>query len=130
MLAILADLYTPLLAICWLFLIKPHWSKIYFIGFAFTLLYVSVFAWVEVSNGWWAAMDANFSSHTAVVMVFVLSLLKARLKAGIIAWLSVFPYAFLMTLLNYHSWFDVLTTMFVCLPCYWVFYYSQSRTTR
>jgi len=129
MLPIIADLYTPLLAICCALLIKPYWTQKRALCFVFALLLVTLFARIEVFFGWWSSMNANFSSHTAVVMVLVLGLLRVRLKAGLMAWLSIFPYAFLMTLLDYHSWFDVFSTMLVCLPCYCLFprLYPQSN---
>ena len=127
-LAILADIYTPLLAILCGFVLKPLFTLKRLLSFVVAFLYITLFALIEFHFGWWLAMDANFSSHTAIVMVMIFALLQAQLKVGILAFVSVFVYGYLMTELDYHSWFDILTTILVCLPC-WIFfiYYLNSR---
>ena len=125
--AILADAYTPLLAILCGFVLKRLFTlkRLFSIIAAFS--YVILFASIEIHFGWWLAMNANFSSHTAIVMVMIFALLQARLKIGMLAFASVFAYAYLMTVLDYHSWFDILTTMLVCLPCWLFFVYLNKK---
>ncbi|TEW44297.1 hypothetical protein [Psychromonas algicola] len=120
-LAILADTYTPLLAILCGFVLKPLFTLKRLFSFIVAFSYVILFAFIEIYFGWWLAMDANFSSHTAIVMVMIFALLQTQLNIGILALASVFAYGYLMTVLDYHSWFDILTTMLVCLPC-WLFF--------
>lgn len=126
MLAIVADAYTPLLALVSVGYLKTFINRTVIIRFMMAYAYVYTVAFVEFYFGWWAAMGADFSSHTAAVMVLVIALLRVNLSVAISAVLSVFIYAYIMTLLNYHSWFDVLTTMLVCLPC-WCLFSSLKR---
>jgi len=121
MLAILADCYTPLLAIVCLFLLRHKLNLYVGLSFVFAYSYVILFALIEYHFQWWNSAGGNFSSHTAVVMVMIFALLRSNIYQAMLCLNSVFAYAFLMTLLNYHSWFDVLSTMLVCVPCWWIF---------
>jgi len=131
MLAIIADCYTPLLALFSLLYLKSRfdWKKqlaakgMLSIIFPFVIAYtyVTLFAFIEAYFGWWSVMGGNFSSHTAIVMILVFVLLRLDVIVGIISLISVLAYGYLMTVLNYHSWFDILTTMVACLPCWWMF---------
>jgi len=127
-LAILADTYTPLLAIFCVFILKSQFTKMRLLSLAIAFIYVTFFAFVEFHFGWWLALDANFSSHTAIVMVMIFALLQARFKIGVVAFTSVFAYGYLMVMLDYHSWFDILTTILVCFPCWLLFSYLNKKT--
>jgi hypothetical protein len=121
MLAILADIYSPLLALFCVYYLKTAFDKKFVASFVIAYFYVYGFAYVEFQYGWWASVDANFSSHTAGVFVMVAALLAVNNKVGAVAFLSLLVYGVLMTTLNYHSWFDIFTTLLVCLPCWLLF---------
>ena len=130
MLAIIADSYTPLLALVCLVCLNNRfrtrqepfcrWILSAVFPFVLAYVYVALFAFIEFYFGWWLAMEGNFSSHTSIVMILAFALLRLNIRVGVAALISVFAYGYLMTILNYHSWFDILSTMFVCLPCWWM----------
>ena len=129
MLIILADCYTPLLAIICAVYLKPELTAEFkknlteqrlIWAFLLAYCYVYLFASVESHFDWWLSMGGNFSSHTAAVVVLGIAILRVNSKAGIIAFISIIAYGYLMTILSYHSWFDVLSTLFICTPCWWV----------
>lgn len=130
MLAIITDIYTPLLALFCVFYFKSKMNKPFVIAFVIAVAYVYLFAFIEHYFSWWLSMGEDFSSHTAIVMVMVFALLSAHLKIGIGAFISALGYGALMNTLNYHSWFDILTTMFVCLPCYFMFTVAKKASAQ
>lgn len=121
MLAIIADIYSPLLALFCVYYLRRLFNNKWAIAFVLAYLYVYGFAYIEFQFGWWASMESNFSAHTAAVMVLVLALLAVNYKVGSYAFITVLLYAQLMTILDYHSWFDVISTMVVCVPCWGLF---------
>ena len=130
MLAIIADLYSPLLALFCVYYLRARMSKN--LAFSFIVAYLAVygFAFIEFHFGWWLAMGANFSSHTAVVMVIVCALLSFSFSVGFYAFISVFIYGWLMTALHYHSWFDIFSTMILCLPCWGLFFIAKRASSQ
>lgn len=121
MLTVLADIYTPFLALFCLYYLRFVFNNKLALRFLWAYIYVYTFAFIESYFGWWASMGADFSSHTASVAVIVCALLGARYKIGAYACISLFGYGMLMHHLHYHTWFDVLTTMLVCSPCFLLF---------
>jgi len=118
---IIADLYSPLLAMFCIYYLRFVMNKKYLLGLVLGYVYVYGFAFIEFQFGWWMSIGADFSSHTAAVMVMVTLLLAVNLKVGFYAFISLLIYAFLMVQLNYHSWFDIISTIIVCLPCWLLF---------
>lgn len=127
MLSIIADCYTPLLVFACALFLKPVINRVLFLSFVAAFAYVYLFAFIESYLGWWLSLGEDFSSHTAFVMVMVFALLSFNVKMGIYALISAFGYGLLMNTLNYHSWFDILTTMLVCSPCYVIFILAKKR---
>ena len=121
MLAIIADIYSPLLALFCVYYLKTIFDKKFAASFVIAYLYVYGFAYIEFQYGWWASIDGDFSSHTAAVFVMVAALLAVNYKVGAIAFLSLLVYGLLMTKLDYHSWFDIFTTLLICSPCWLLF---------
>jgi len=130
MLSIIADLYSPLLALCGVYYLRFAMTKSFAIAFVAGYLYAYGFAFIELYFGWWQSMGANFSSHTVAVAVIVFALLSVNFKVGCYAFVSMMAYGFVMTLLEYHSWFDILTTILVCLPCWLLFSVVNRRAFR
>lgn len=129
MLSIIADLYSPLLALCGIYYLRFAMIKSFTIAFAAGYLYAYGFAFIEQYFGWWQSMEANFSSHTVAVVVIVFALLSVNIKVGCYAFVSMLAYGFVMTQLDYHSWFDILTTIIVCLPCWLLFFVVNRKTS-
>jgi hypothetical protein len=127
MLSIIADIYSPFLALFCVYYLKAIFDKRFAASFVIAYLYVYGFAYLEFQFGWWASVDANFSSHTAAVFVLVAALLAVNYKVGAAAFLSMFVYGALMVTLDYHSWFDILSTIFVCIPCYLLFVFIKAK---
>lgn len=130
MLAIIADLYSPLLALFCVYYLRAKMSKNLALSFIIAYLAVYCFAFIEFYFGWWLAMGANFSSHTAAVMVIVFALLGASYSVGFYAFISVLIYGGVMNVLHYHSWFDIFSTMVVCLPCWGLFIVANRASSQ
>lgn len=126
MLAVIADLYSPILALFCVYYLREKMSKKLALSFILSYFYVYSFAYIELYFGWWLSMGANFSSHTVAVMVMIFALLSVNYKVGIYAFISMLLYGQVMNILHYHSWFDNLTTMIVCLPCWGLFSFINS----
>tara|TARA_R110001592_G_scaffold337870_2_gene624674 strand:- start:754 stop:1161 length:408 start_codon:yes stop_codon:yes gene_type:complete len=121
MLAVIADLYLPILGLFCVYYLRFQMGKKLALSFMLAYFYVYVFAYIEFYFSWWLSMGADFSSHTAAVMVMVFALLSVNYKVGVYAFISMLLYGLLMNVLHYHSWFDILTTIVVCLPCWGLF---------
>ena len=130
MLVLIADFYSPILAIFCVYYLRTIMDKKLAVSFIFAYFYVYGFAYMEFYFGWWLSMEADFSSHTGAVMVIVFALLSVNLKVGFYAFISVLAYSLVMNLLHYHSWFDILTTIIVCLPCWGLFFAVNRKKTQ
>lgn len=128
MLVLIADFYSPILAIFCVYYLRSIMGKKLAVSFILAYFYVYGFAYMEFNFGWWLSMGADFSSHTAAVVVMIFALLSTNLKVGFYAFISMLAYSLVMNLLHYHSWFDILTTIIVCLPC-WALFIVVNRSS-
>lgn len=134
-LAILADIYTPAIALACVYCIRPT-LKYY--------LYAFVWVWgimlIDNALRIWLRFGLDYSTHTGLVLIFVLpfiwrwqrlqaqtldaqhqhALASIASRQSIFATLSLVIYAGLMKFLGYHSWMDMLTTSVLLVPgLYW-----------
>lgn len=138
---LIADLYTPLLAIGvgWM-LFRKHKIRAGLVFLPLSLLMVFAFSFLESQLGLWRSWGLDFSTHTAILLPFyqmllVLMLLPAdphglknpgwilRLKQGaalITALVTGAGYGLLMMQLNYHTLADILTTVVSIYPLVWI----------
>lgn len=116
-LAIVADAYNPLLLVFSLFacavayrasniLLTAQFVGIVVITYA--MMFIDKFLLI------WAHWGLDFSTHTATSLAMVLLLVRGKpWWAQSLLWASLVSYGFLMNILNYHSWADMLTTAIV-----------------
>jgi len=113
LLAIVADLYTPLLGLYYLRNVTRA-----DLGSKRVLFYLVVFnlaiAWggmlADRAGHIWPSWSLDYSTHTAVALALVISLSLSRPAQSVYWAASMFAYAGLMIMLGYHSAADIMTT--------------------
>lgn len=113
LLAILADLYTPLLALTFLCRLTkaPHARRRVLI---YSVLINVAIAWgikfVDIYFGIWPGWSLDYSTHTAVALALVISLSFGAPYQSTFWLASLLAYGWLMVSLGYHSVADIATT--------------------
>ncbi|TEW54422.1 hypothetical protein E2R68_09110 [Psychromonas sp. RZ22] len=130
MLITIANYYTPLLALFCVCFLNSKMNKQLGLSFLFAFFYIYSFAFIEARFSWWSSMGGDFSSHTAATMVMVCALLSFNYKVGLAAFISMLGYGWVMTMLSYHSWFDIFTTILACIPCIFLFFSMKDSKTK
>ena len=124
-LALIADLYTPLLALVTLAQVLAPWRHRPWrlMGYRLTILLMLLavaYGGMLLDNHLhlWPAWGLDYSTHTAVALVLVLFLTWQRPRLGLLLWPSMACYGLLMALLHYHTLADMVTTaVAVTAPC-------------
>ncbi|WP_019613114.1 hypothetical protein [Psychromonas ossibalaenae] len=114
-----ADLYTPLLVLAYLYYWKKETQvkrrlRIIVLLLSLTLVYGLML--LDNSLKIWPALAMDYSTHSALALVFVIDISMKNKKMLLFAPLSLFIYFYLMWFLDYHSVADMLTTSMVLLP--------------
>jgi hypothetical protein len=123
LLTIIADLYTPLLIFIWLFYLyqeaATRGAEIKVLLLSLLLVYTVML--LDNYFNIWPIWGLNYSTHSAVALVFVVNLTWRNKILRLLAPLSLLVYCYLMWKLNYHSFADILITLLVLLPAliYW-----------
>lgn len=118
-LAIICDLYNPLLLIISVLLIykqKERFQSIVFFLWVIIVAYGLMF--VDIQLGLWKKFSLDYSTHTATavgMIVFIGVLVKALIRIAVLVF-SLVLYAVLMKVLGYHGYWDVITTTVVVVP--------------
>jgi len=116
--AIIADLYIPLLIFTWLFYLYKYAAirraEIKVLLLSLLLVYALMFA--DNYFNIWPIWGLDYSTHSAVALIFVVNLTGRNKILLYLAPLSLCVYLCLMRLLNYHSFADTLVTVSVLLP--------------
>jgi len=116
--AIIADLYTPLLIFIWLFYLYTdaaiRRAEIKVLLLSLLLVYSLMF--VDNYFNIWPIWGLDYSTHSAVALIFVVNFTGRNKILLYLAPLSLCVYLYLMRLLNYHSFADTLVTVIVLLP--------------
>ncbi len=120
-LAISADLYTPLLLLCWIYYWQKESRQTRRLQIKTLLLSaIAVYALMLLDSclNIWPSLGMDYSTHSAIALLFVVDLsLKNRILL-LFAPLSLCAYFYLMWFLNYHSVADMLTTSLLLLPVF------------
>ncbi|HEY7865899.1 MAG TPA: hypothetical protein VIC51_07825 [Psychromonas sp.] len=121
--AIIADLCIPLLIFTWLFYFYKEATirraEIKVLLLSLLLVYTLMF--VDNYFNIWPIWGLDYSTHSAVALIFVVNLTWRNKILLYLAPLSLCVYLCLMRLLKYHSFADMLSTVLVLLPIliYW-----------
>lgn len=124
MLAIIADLYTPLFCLASLWMAYQNKQLKNSTSFLFySTLTIFACSGIDLLFGIWSSLGLDFSTHTAITLPFLQLLIRpfsapippTRLQT--VVWLLLaLSYYLLMVSLNYHSLMDILTTLIAILP--------------
>ncbi|WP_220719388.1 hypothetical protein [Agarivorans litoreus] len=119
LLALVADLYTPLLIIAlfgmgWQqFKTNQKHQQLKQVVVSLLLSILTSYSLMIADNywQWWPAFGLDYSTHTAVAFSLQLAIHRVASKFRWFTWLAYLSYLVLMWALNYHSVMDMLTTM-------------------
>lgn len=121
-LALLADLFNPLWAGVSLWLCFTHRHKTeqprklivrQIAFFTLGLLVIVGLAWMDQRLGLWPQYSLDYSTHTALALLFTLFITSTWGSGGWGWWGVWVLYTGLMVWLEYHSLADILTTAFI-----------------
>lgn len=124
-----ADAYTPLLVIAYVLLLisrsarQPGFSATRSMRacvVAVVLAYAGMFVdqWLLI----WPFFNLDYSTHTALALVWVMAIATLGRCSGIAASISLLLYCGVMWFQRYHSVMDMLSTGLFLLPLnYWIF---------
>ncbi|WP_428774399.1 hypothetical protein [Vibrio sp.] len=126
--AIVADCYTPILAGLSAFIIyrqtklAPGSIQGAVMPLFFTILLAYTVMLVDDYMQLWPSFGADFSTHTAIALVFVMHLILNLGKTGWLVLASLLAYCHLMYFQGYHSYLDMVTTAVFFLPMFWAIF--------
>ncbi|WP_372881464.1 hypothetical protein [Psychromonas sp.] len=123
-LAIIADLYTPFLVSIWLFYLYQGTAEIRCLeikSLLYSLLFIYTLMFLDRYLNIWSTFSLDYSTHSAVALIFVVNLTWRNKILLLLSPLSLFTYFCLMRALDYHTFSDTFTTTLVLLPAliYW-----------
>ncbi|OBT13418.1 hypothetical protein A9264_07045 [Vibrio sp. UCD-FRSSP16_10] len=118
--AFIADLYTPLLIVCsvWLLYLSPasrRQSSMKAMVICIAIVYISMAMdeWLSI----WPSFGADYSTHSAIALALVVHIvIKSPWLAKWIAVSSLFAYLQLMHHQQYHTYLDMISTLLYLLP--------------
>jgi len=125
---LIADAYIPALT---LFTIALLWKEFregrikHVINSSLRLVlsvnFIYLMMFIDQALGIWPALGLDYSTHTALALVFVTFIGIKSVKLRVASTLSIMLYAALMIYQEYHSLLDILTTALVILSAiYWL----------
>ncbi|WP_237359106.1 hypothetical protein [Vibrio azureus] len=130
----IADLYIPFLA--FLMLCRLLWqlknvglmqAMADLVTTVLGVIYIYALMFLDQYTGAYARFGLDYSTHTALALVFVISLAFINKKAAIASSSSMVIYALLMMYQNYHTLLDILVTTVMVLP---ILIWLKSRSLR
>lgn len=132
--ALIADAYIPALALFTLILL---WKKITqsgikeakasMLSLLLSVALIYLIMMLDNALAIWPIFGLDYSTHTALALVFVVFIARQTATLSLIASLSIAFYAALMIFQNYHTLLDILTTAACVLPLIW---WSQNKGLR
>lgn len=120
LLAIAADIYTPLLGALYLrSLLQAEGTARIALRGALLLNLAVAWGWMFADYIWsiWPGWSLDYSTHTAVALAFIVCLCFSMPKQSAIWIASLVGYAALLVALDYHSAADIVATAFVAGTC-------------
>ncbi len=127
-LALIADAYIPLLALATVILFlyiyfkidnRDKYYKKVFSNISTTCMGVIViyaFMFIDIKLNVFSMMGLDYSTHTALALVFVVTLSFIHKQVMWIVVVSMFLYGALMIYQEYHTFYDILITAILVLP--------------
>ncbi len=129
----IADSYTPLLLVIALLDVVLRWrsgDKLH--GLKLIYAVVAVYGWMYIDNHFqlWHSQGLDYSTHTAAALALVICISgHKRIAVKLVLASSLLAYGYLMSLLGYHSWPDMLTTALIIALCLLPLALFRTRST-
>ena len=135
--AFIADLYTPMIVvmcvICMVLLGREQGLRSGLFALSGVLLstaFIYVVMFLDNSVGIWSAFNLDYSTHTAIALVFIGYFLVYRSKLRGVMVLSLVGYAALMMYQKYHTLTDIITTTVCVMPVILLCQYKFSEMVK
>ncbi len=121
--AFIADLYTPIIVIvCVICMVLSGCKQglkvglLELSGVVVSTLFIYAVMFIDNTLGIWPAFNLDYSTHTAIALVFIgyFIVYTPKLKVGMV--LSLVGYAALMMHQKYHTLADIITTTICVMP--------------
>lgn len=130
-LAIIADCYTPLLALIALVRIVNGWregKRAHAALLVCSVFIVYMWMYIDEQLQLWVRFGLDYSTHTAAAFALVVLICKDNSATyPHLLSASLFGYGVLMYVLDYHSWGDMISTLLVIAACLLAIIYSLDR---
>lgn len=129
---VIADAYIPILIITSMLVLAV---RVFKFGFLRKLTEISSIIvavcivygcmWIDNTFNIWPVFDLDYSTHTALALVFVVYLSSKSKTFFVWSALSFIVYVLLMLYQNYHTVADIASTAVVLLPMFWLLFYQR-----
>ncbi|PSU86678.1 hypothetical protein C0W35_22110 [Photobacterium kishitanii] len=120
--AFIADLYTPIIVVVCIIcmLLSARYRKSVGLwqlgGVLLSTAFIYMVMFLDNSLGLWPAFDLDYSTHTAIALVFIGYFMVYTPKLSVLMILSMMGYAALMMHQKYHTLADIMTTTICVMP--------------
>jgi hypothetical protein len=132
---VIADAYIPILFIVSVFVLSMGVSKLGFkrklLEFgAIVISIIIVYIFMVLDNVFriWPAFELDYSTHTALSLVFVVYLSSKNKTLLALSILSFLFYVLLMIYQKYHTIEDIISTSVVLKPIFWLLMHRKILT--
>lgn len=129
---VIADAYIPILIITCMLVLAVGVFKFGFLQklaevssviVAVCIVYIGMY--FDNTFNIWPAFHLDYSTHTALALVFVVYLSSKSKTFFVWSALSFIVYVLLMLYQNYHTVADIASTTVVLLPMFWLLFYQR-----
>ncbi|WP_422767868.1 hypothetical protein ACOX9X_20230 [Photobacterium leiognathi subsp. mandapamensis] len=121
--AFIADVYTPMIALaCFISILRVMMKGNVQQGFirlglvVLSTLFIYGVMFLDNVLHIWPAFGLDYSTHTAIALVFVAYFIVYKSRLMHLMVISMFSYALIMVHQHYHTVADILTTLVFILP--------------
>ncbi|OBU24542.1 hypothetical protein C0Z01_08950 [Photobacterium kishitanii] len=120
--AFIADLYTPIIVVVCIIcmLLSARYRKSVGLwqlgGVLLSTAFIYMVMFLDNSLGLWPAFDLDYSTHTAIALVFIGYFMVYTPKLSVLMILSMVGYVALMMHQKYHTLADIMTTTICVMP--------------
>ncbi|MEZ9710854.1 hypothetical protein AB4254_19465 [Vibrio breoganii] len=122
--ALIADIYTPLLALWSVVLLRQEPKPLRKASFTALMVTIGIVYGSRFIDEWlgiWPAFHSDYSTHTAVALALVVHIvIKVGIWGRLVAAGSLLAYLQLMNHQEYHTYLDMVSTTIYLLPLFWV----------
>ncbi|WP_434139486.1 hypothetical protein [Photobacterium leiognathi] len=121
--ALIADVYTPMIALaCFISILRvmlkgSMQQGLIRLGLVIlSTIFIYTMMFIDNILHIWPAFGLDYSTHTAIALVFVAYFIVYKSRLMYLMLISMFSYALIMVHLHYHTVADILTTTVFILP--------------